>query len=68
MAASSFVQHLFSGNCLVVRLEWEFKVALRGDVHSSGAEGVKMRSLGVSVEETALFVSSQQFQESGTSG
>lgn len=25
-AASSFVQHLVSGNCLEVRLEWEFKV------------------------------------------
>lgn len=45
MAASSFVQHLISGNCLEVTLEGEFKVALRGDVHSCGTEGGKMRNL-----------------------
>lgn len=68
MGASSFVQHLVSGNCLEVRLEWEFQVALRVDVHSSGAEGAKMRLLRVSVEETTLLVSSQGFQENDTSG
>lgn len=45
VVASSFVQHLVSDNCLEVSLEWEFKVALREDVHSSGAEEAKMRSL-----------------------
>lgn len=49
MAASSVVQHLVSGNCLEVKLEWEFKVALKGDVHSSVAEGAKIRSLQVSI-------------------
>lgn len=40
----------------------------QGDVHSSWAEGAKMRNLRVSVEEMTLLVSSRGFQESGTSG
>lgn len=63
LVAASFVHHLFSGNCLVVRLAWEFKVALRGDAHSFGTEGAGARSLGVSVEEAALLVDSWGFQE-----
>lgn len=38
-------------------------MALRGDAHSFGAEGAEVRILGVSVEEAALLVDFQEFQE-----
>lgn len=41
LATAFSVPHLFSGNCLVVRLGWGFKVTLRGDACSLGLKEQK---------------------------